>query len=157
LIAAIVWLSRRSPLDRVVVPSHLNDLGNLLLAFVMLWAYFSFSQFLIIWAGNLPQEISWYIVRTETSWRYVGVFLIVFHFALPFVLLLSRAVKRHGETLLKVVVAIIFVRAVDLWWLIAPEFHENGISASWMDVVVPLTLGTLWLGAFVWQLRGRAI
>ena len=97
LIAVIVWLSRRPPLDRIVVPSHLHDLGNLLLAFVMLWAYFSFSQFLIIWSGNLPQEITWYMHRTQTSWRYVGTALIAFHFAVPFLLLLSRTVKRHGD------------------------------------------------------------
>jgi len=157
LIAVIVWLSRRPPLDRIVVPSHLHDLGNLLLAFVMLWAYFSFSQFLIIWSGNLPQEITWYMHRTQTSWRYVGTALIAFHFAVPFLLLLSRTVKRHGETLLAVATALLFLRAVDLWWLIAPEFHHDGIAVSWLDVLLPLSLGALWLGGFVWQLRKRAI
>ena len=99
------------------MPSHLHDLGNLLLAFVMLWAYFSFSQFLIIWSGNLPQEITWYVQRTQTNWRFVGTALIAFHFAVPFLLLLSRTVKRHGETLLAVAAALLFLRAVDLWWL----------------------------------------
>jgi hypothetical protein len=157
VIAAIVWLARRPPLDRVVVASHLHDLGNLLLAFVMLWAYFSFSQWLIIWAGNLPAEIAWYLHRVQTSWRAVGLALIVFHFALPFVLLLSRAVKRHGETLVKVAIAIMLARLVDLWWLIAPDFHRGGIHVSWLDLVLPITLGSLWLAAFIWQLRGRAI
>ena len=92
-----MWLSRRPPLDRIVVSSHFHDLGNLMLAFVMLWAYFSFSQYLIIWAGNLPHEISWYLHRTETSWRFVGLGLVLFHFAVPFVLLLSRAIKRQAE------------------------------------------------------------
>jgi hypothetical protein len=157
LISVIIWLSRRPPLDRIVVPSHIHDLGNLLLAFVMLWAYFSFSQFLIIWSGNLPQEISWYIYRTQTSWRFVGAALIAFHFAVPFLLLLSRAVKRHGDTLMAVAAWLLLLRAVDLWWLIAPELHRDGITVSWMDVVLPLSLGALWLGGFVWQLRGRAI
>src|SRR6185503_1247821 len=94
LIIVLVWLSRRPPLDRIVVPAHFHDLGNLMLAFVMLWAYFSFSQFLIIWSGNLPAEIAWYMHRLHTGWRFVGMSLIVFHFAVPFVLLLSRAVKR---------------------------------------------------------------
>jgi hypothetical protein len=157
LITAIVWLSRRPPLDRVVVPSHLHDLGNLLLAFVMLWAYFAFSQWLIIWSGNLPDEITWYVQRLQTSWRVVGIGLVVFHFALPFVLLLSRTIKKHGGTLVRVAIAILAVRAVNFWWLIAPEFHRGGIHLSWLDLVLPFTLGTFWLGCFVWQLRGRAI
>jgi hypothetical protein len=157
LIAAIVWLGRRPPLQDVVVPAHLHDLGNLLLAFVMLWAYFSFSQYLIIWSGNLPEEIAWYLHRLQTGWRVVGVALVLFHFAVPFCLLLSRAVKRQGRMIVKVAVGILIVRLVDLFWLIAPEFHRTGIAVSWMDVVLPLTLGSIWLGCFVWQLRGRAL
>jgi hypothetical protein len=157
LIAAVVWLSRRPPLDRIVAPSHYHDLGNLMLAFVMLWAYFSFSQYLIIWAGNLPLEIGWYLHRSHTSWRLVAIALIVFHFAVPFVLLLSRAVKRDPSLIAKVAAFILVVRAVDLFWLIAPEFHQTGISVSWLDIVLPLTLGSVWLGCFIWQLRGRAI
>jgi hypothetical protein len=157
LIAVLVWLSRRPPLDRNVVPAHIHDLGNLLLAFVMLWAYFSFSQYLIIWSGNLPAEIAWYLHRLQTGWRAVGLTLILFHFAAPFVVLLSRQVKRQPELLLKVAVGILIVRLIDLFWLIAPEFHQTGISVSWMDVVLPLTLGSIWLGYFISQLRGRAI
>jgi len=157
LIVALVWLSRRPPLDRIVVPAHFHDLGNLMLAFVMLWAYFSFSQYLIIWSGNLPAEIAWYLHRLQTGWRAVGLTLILFHFAAPFVVLLSRQVKRQPELLVKVAVGILIVRLIDLFWLIAPEFHQTGISVSWMDIVVPLTFGSIWLGCFIWQLRGRAI
>jgi hypothetical protein len=157
LTAALVWLSRRPPLDRIVAASHFHDLGNLMLAFVMLWAYFSFSQYLIIWSGNLPVEIAWYLHRLQTGWRPVAIALIVFHFCLPFVLLLSRRVKRQPELLVKVAVAILCIRLIDLFWLIGPEFHEHGIAVSWMDLVVPLTLGAFWLGHFVYQLRGRAI
>jgi hypothetical protein len=157
LIAAIVWLSRRPPLQGVVVPDHLHDLGNLLLAFVMLWAYFAFSQYLIIWSGNLPEEIAWYLHRVQTGWRMIGLALIVFHFAVPFGLLLSRAVKTEARTIVKVAVGILVVRVVDLFWLIAPEFHPQGIAVSWLDVLLPLTLGSIWLGCFAWQLRGRAI
>jgi hypothetical protein len=152
-----VWLSRRPPLDRIVAASHFHDLGNLMLAFVMLWAYFSFSQYLIIWSGNLPVEIGWYMHRLQTGWRAVGLVLILFHFAAPFVVLLSRTVKREPQLLLKVAAGILIVRLVDLFWLIAPEFHQAGISVSWLDLVLPLTLGSLWLACFVWQLRGRAI
>jgi hypothetical protein len=157
LIVILVWLSRRPPLQGIVQPIHLHDLGNLMLAFTMLWAYFSFSQYLIIWAGNLPREIAWYVHRSYTSWRLVAAVLMLFHFALPFVLLLSRQIKRHGETIFKVAIGILAVRVVDLFWLIAPEFHRDGLSVNWMDVVLPLALGSLWFGCFIWQLRGRAI
>jgi hypothetical protein len=157
MIAVLVWLGRRPPLDRIVVPAHFHDLGNLMLAFVMLWAYFSFSQYLIIWAGNLPLEISWYQHRLQTGWRTVGVTLILFHFAVPFVVLLSRTVKRAPDLLIRVAIGILVLRLIDLFWLIAPEFHENGLVVHWLDVVLPLSMGALWLAAFVWQLRGRAI
>ena len=157
LTIALVWLSRRPPLDRIVVPAHFHDLGNLMLAFVMLWAYFSFSQYLIIWSGNLPTEIAWYLHRMQTGWRPVAAVLMLFHFAAPFVVLLSRTVKRQPELLVKVAAAVLVVRVIDMWWLIGPEFHTDGIAISWMDVVLPLTIGAIWLATFVYQLRGRAI
>ena len=157
LIVVIVWLSRRPPLAGIIVADHLHDVANLMLAFVMLWAYFSFSQYLIIWAGNLPAEIAWYQHRLEGSWRFVGMALMAFHFAVPFVLLLSRVVKRSADILVKVAVGVLVVRLVDLFWLVAPEFHWNGIVVSWLDVVLPVALFGLWLATFVWQLRGRAI
>ncbi len=81
LVIALAWLSRREPLNTIVVPAHFHDLGNLMLAFVMLWAYFSFSQYLIIYSGNLPEEITWYTRRLFTGWRVIGIGLVVFHFA----------------------------------------------------------------------------
>src|SRR3954469_23300086 len=112
LLVVLVWLSRRAPLDVIVVAGHFHDLGNLMLAFVMLWAYFSFSQYLIIWAGNLPAEIGWYVHRLQTGWRAVGTALILGHFAAPFVVLLSRQVKRQGSLLLKVAVGVLGMRGV---------------------------------------------
>jgi hypothetical protein len=157
MIVILAWLSRRPPLSDIVVPAHFHDLANLMLAFVMLWAYFSFSQYLIIWSGNLPEEITWYLNRMQPGWRIIALLLVVFHFAAPFILLLSRAVKRAPETVAKVAMAILVARVVDLFWLISPEFHHEGISISWMDIVLPGTLFLLWLGCFMWQLRGRAI
>ena len=157
LIVVVAWLSRRPPLDRIIVPAHFHDLGNLMLAFVMLWAYFSFSQYLIIWSGNLPLEISWYQHRVETSWRLVGLSLIVFHFAVPFALLLSRAMKREAASIVKVALLVLAVRVIDLFWLIAPAFHQQAVSVSWLDLVLPAALGALWIGFFFRQLRGRAI
>jgi hypothetical protein len=157
LIVVIAWLSRREPLDLLIVPGHFHDTGNLMLAFVMLWAYFSFSQYLIIWAGDLPHEIVWYQHRLQTGWRAVGALLVMVHFVVPFLVLLSRRVKRQRALLEKVAIGILVVRLVDLFWLIAPEFHEHGLSISWLDILLPISLSAFWLGCFVWQLRGRAI
>lgn len=157
LIIALWWLSLRPPLDTIVAPSHFQDLGNLMLAFVMLWAYFSFSQYLIIYSGNLPEEITWYTRRLNTGWRVVGQALVLIHFAVPFLLLLSRPFKRHGRVLAALAVGILVVRTVDLIWLIAPQFHQQALSLSWLDVVLPCALAALWTGCFLRQLRGRAI
>ncbi len=157
LIVASAWLSRRPPLQGIIVPSHFHDLGNLMLAFVMLWAYFAFSQYLIIWSGNLPEEIAWYLHRLQTGWRAVGTLLVVLHFVVPFGLLLSRAIKRQANLLVKVAYLILVLRVVDLYWLVAPEFHRDGVVVSWLDLVLPISLSAFWLGCFVWQLRGRAI
>jgi hypothetical protein len=157
LVLAIAWLSRRPPLDGIIVADHFHDAGNLTLAFVMLWAYFAFSQYLIIWAGNLPKEISWYQHRLQTGWRAVAIVLVLFHFVVPFLVLLSRRVKRQATALARLAAAILVARVVDLFWLIAPEFHPDGLVVSWLDVLLPISLLSLWLGCFVWQLRGRAI
>jgi hypothetical protein len=157
LIVVVAWLSQRPPLDRIIRPEHFHDAGNLTLAFVMLWAYFAFSQYLIIWAGNLPPEIAWYQHRLQTGWRAVALTLVLFHFAVPFLVLLSRRVKRQSTTLARLALWILAARLVDLFWLIAPDFHRTGIHVSWLDVLLPASLGSIWLAAFVWQLRGRAI
>jgi hypothetical protein len=157
LIVALAWLGRRPPLDTIVVPSHFHDLANLMLAFVMLWAYFSFSQYLIIYSANLPEEITWYMRRLFTGWRAIGLTLIVFHFAVPFLILLSRRIKRQPELLLKVAIGILIVRLVDWFWLIAPEFHHDGLVIHWLDGVLPVALTAIWIGCFLRELRGRAI
>lgn len=157
MIAMLVWLSRRKPLSEVINPQHFHDLSNLMLAFVILWAYFSFSQYLIIWSGNLPEEIEWYLHRLQTGWRFIALMLVIFHFAVPFALLLSRAIKRVPANIVKVTVAILAARMIDLFWLVAPEFHHEGVSVSWMDVVVPATLIALWIGIFFSQLRRRPL
>jgi hypothetical protein len=157
LILAIAWLSRRPPLNDIIVADHFHDAGNLTLAFVMLWAYFGFSQYLIIWAGNLPKEISWYQHRLQTGWRAIGILLVLFHFAVPFLVLLSRRFKRQANTLARIAAAILIARVIDVFWLVAPEFHPDGVSVSWLDILLPVSLASIWLGCFVWQLRGRAI
>jgi hypothetical protein len=157
VIALGVLLSGREPFSAVILPSHLHDLGKLMLALVMLWAYFAFSQFLIIWSGNLPEEIPWYVHRTRGGWQWIGLALIAFHFAAPFLLLLSRDLKRNARMLAMVALAVIVMRFVDLFWLIAPEFHHDGVSLHFMDLAAPIGIGGLWLAFFSQQLRARPL
>jgi len=157
IIAVVVLLSRYKPLSEVIKPSHLHDLGKLMLAFLMLWAYFGFSQFLIVWSGNLPEEIPWYVRRLQTPWKWVSLALVVLQFALPFVLLLSRDLKRNGRTLVVVAIAVIVMRLVDVIWLTGPEFHEGAFRIHWMDAVMPIGVGGLWLAYFAYQLKTRPL
>jgi hypothetical protein len=157
LIAVLVWFSRREPMRHILAPVHFHDLSNLMLAFTMLWAYMSFSQLLIIWAGNLPAEIDWYTHRLQTSWRWVGIFLVVFHFGVPFFLLLMRAIKRTPDLIVLVAGGMLVVRLVDFWWLVIPSFHRAGFAVSWVDVVLPLGMFLFWCGCWVWSLRTRPL
>jgi hypothetical protein len=156
-IAVVVLLSRTEPMSRVIAPAHLHDLGKLMLAFVMLWAYFSFSQFLIIWSANLPEEIPWYLRRMGGGWQWVGLALIFGHFVLPFVLLLSSDIKKNGRTLIGVAIAVILMRIVDLFWNIGPLHHEDTFRLSWLDAVTPIALGGVWVALFLWQLQSRSL
>jgi hypothetical protein len=147
-------LAAHPPLVKVARPQHFHDLGNLMLAFTMIWAYLSFSQFLIIWSGNLPETITWYQHRSAGGWQWLALGLFVFSFALPFVLLLSRRSKRRAETLAVVGGLALAMRLVDLFWLVAPTFRP-ALAVHWMDVTAPVGLGGLWLAYFFYQLKGR--
>ena len=157
MIALLIVLSRRPPLREFVTEQHLHDLGNLMFAFMVLWAYLSFSQFLITWAGNLPDEIPWYLKRLRGGWGWVALTLVVFHFATPFVLLLMRGVKRNADRLLKVCMLMLVIRVVDVYWVIEPAFYNQQIRIHWLDFVTPVAIGGLWLSAFFWQLKSRPL
>ena len=165
-------LSRRAPMEGVFNVGHFHDLGKLMLAFVMLWAYFNFSQYLIIYAGNLAEEVPYYIARTTHGWQYLALLLVVFHFALPFVLLLSRDLKRNANRLILVATAVLAMRLFDLFFLVSPEFAANGTNlhllpegeahgtslfAHWMDLAAPIGIGGVWLWLFLTQLAQRPL
>ena len=152
MIAVVVLLARAEPLAGILQKRHLHDLGKLLLAFVMLWAYFDFSQLLIIWSGNQPEEISFYRTRLYGGWGVVAVIVLVFHFFVPFFLLLSQDVKRNAKLLPKIAVWLIFMRLVDLFWMTRPEFTSRAVP-TWLDIVLPIALGGLWLGFFAFNLK----
>jgi hypothetical protein len=151
-IVIVARLGGEPPLARAVSAQVMHDLGKLLFAFVMLWAYVNLSQFLIVWSGNLPEEIPWYIARWRGSWRVVGVLLIVAHFALPFLLLLSRDVKRNATLLSGVAIGILAMRLVDLYWLVGAELHEHGHAFHWLDLAATLGIGGVWLHVFAREL-----
>ena len=156
-IAVLAACSHDEPFrDRLNV-AHLHDLGKLLFALVMLWAYLAFSQFLIIWAGNLPEEIPWFIERLRGGWQYVALVIVLGHFALPFLLLLSRDVKKNPSALAAMAILILVMRFVDTYWLIVPAFPHEGMPIHWMDLAAIVGVGGIWLAAFFRLLgtRGR--
>jgi hypothetical protein len=159
-VAILTILVQYQPMSEIVQEKHLHNLGKMMLAFVMLWAYTSYSQLVIIWAGNLPSEISWYLHRLNTGWKYVGLALVLFHFAVPFALLLSRDLKRNARRLARVAILLLLMRYVDLLWWIAPNSlpgFQGGIWFQWMDIVIPVGIGGIWMAAFVWALRQRPL
>jgi hypothetical protein len=153
LITFGLWLSRREPLDRVLHPRLFHDYGKLFFAFVMLWAYFSFSQYLIIWSGNLPEEASFYLERFKHGWGFVALLLVVFHFALPFVFLLSRDLKRNARRLVWIAGLMLVMRWVDLLWQVEPAFHRQNPAMYWAYLAAPIGIGGLWLFFFLRELR----
>ena len=152
MIAVVVLLSRTEPMAGLIQKRHIHDLGKLLLTFVMLFAYFDFSQLLIIWSGNQPEEITFYRSRLYGEWGVVAVIVLVFHFFVPFFLLLSRDLKRNYRLLPKVALWMIFIRLVDLFWMTRPEFTARAIP-SWIDFVVPIALIGLWVAFFAFNLQ----
>ncbi|HKE25783.1 MAG TPA: hypothetical protein VKB88_25670 [Bryobacteraceae bacterium] len=157
LVTLLVLLFHRRPMSEILTARHLHDLGKFLLMMVMVWAYFAFSQFLIIWAGNLPDEIPWYLERLSGGWQYIGLLLVLGHFALPFALLLSRDLKRNFKFLASLAVFILLMRYVDLFWLVAPDFAKGGFHMSWMDITAPIGIGGIWLAYFLAQLEKRPL
>jgi hypothetical protein len=155
-IVVLIMLSQYPPLNRIVTPHHLHDLGKLLFAFLMLWAYLSFSQFLIIWSANTVEEIPHYLVRMQGGYEWIGVGLILLHFAVPYALLLSRDVKRDINRLRIIAAWLVVIRIIDYFWYVSPEFHE-GFTFSLLDIALPIALGGIFLALYAIQLRARPL
>ena len=132
------------PMSDMLKPDFVHDHGKWMLAFIMVWAYFSFSQWLIIWAGNMPEEIRWYLPRLHGGWQYGFAFLWLFHFAVPFSILLSQSLKKNVRKLVWVAVLLLFMRYFELFWQTEPQFHTY-FHYSWLDAVIPIFMVALWL------------
>lgn len=171
----ITRLAPIEPLSRMFKIDYLHDFGKMMFAFVVLWAYLSFSQWLIIWSGNMVDEIRWYLMRLRGGWQYFGTVLIFVHFVFPFALLLSRSLKRHAGRIVKIALLVMFMRMVDLFWLTAPNFysgfsagpaesffpgeglHRFGLADGVMYALSAIAMGGIWLGVFYWRLNKRSL
>ena len=164
------FLVKREPMVGLLRPHHFHDLGKLMFAFVMLWAYFNFSQYLLTYAANLIEEIPYMMARTNHGWQYLALFLVIFHFVVPWLLLLSRQTKRTPERLVIIAAWILFMRYADLFMMITPEFssdgpnlhllageHESHFFVHWLDLAAPLAIGGVWLWMFYTELRKRPL
>jgi len=154
---AALYLARREPFRGAVQERHVHDWGKLLFAFTMLWAYFAVSQLIIIWSGNLPEEITFYKARVSGGWLGVSLALALFQFAVPFVFLLSANFKKHLGRLSAVALLLLVMRWLDLFWLVAPAYHPDGLSIHWLDVTLPVALFGFWIAAFARQLGTRPL
>jgi len=124
---------------------------------VMLWLYFAFSQYLIIWSGNLPEETTWFVARKHDGWGVIALAIVILQFAFPFLTLLSRAAKKSPQRLGMLALLILLMRVVDVIWLIEPSFNREHFHLSWMDVGAPIAIGGLWIATFAWQLQKRSL
>jgi hypothetical protein len=158
-------LHRETP-PGTVPAALLNDLGNLIFTFVILYTYMAFSQYLIIWCGNIREEVVWYTHRTRGVWRVVGLVLVIFHFAVPFLALLHRRIKRNPRTLVTIAVMLIVMRQLDMIWMISPSPRLPAagdwtawqvLYAIWLDLAAPLAMGGLWFWFFLYRLRHRPL
>jgi len=153
-----LWrLARNEAMASVLRPTHLRDLGNLILAFVMFFAYVLFSEYLLIWYGNIKEEIPHYLVRQHGVWGVIAILMIVFHFFLPFFLLLIRQIKDRAATIGVVTVVIIVMRYLAIYWMITPSWTGEQFTYSWMALASLVGIGGVWMWAFIGQLKGQTI
>jgi hypothetical protein len=153
----LALLRRTQPLARIASPGRFHDIGSLMFAFTVLWAYVGFSQFLITWSANLVEEVTFYVHRTKGGWEWIAYSLMAFQFALPFLVLLSRRTKRSPQRLPIIAALILVMQTVYIFWNIAPSFHTEQFSISWLDFVSWLAIGGLWLGLYAWWLQRRPL
>ncbi|HEY6922850.1 MAG TPA: hypothetical protein VI653_05240 [Steroidobacteraceae bacterium] len=151
ILCTVAW-----SLARIATADLLHDLGNLLLMFVLGWSYLAFMQYLTVWIADLPAETAWYIPRTLSSWRGLAIFLIAFHFAVPFAVLLSRRAKRRALWLAGIAALLLIAHMADAFWLVVPTFRPRGFAIRASDLLASLGMGGLWCSIYLGQLRTTA-
>jgi hypothetical protein len=154
---AVVLLSGHEPVSGFLGGRHRHDLGKMMFAFTMIWAYVNFSQYLIVWSGNIPEEISWYLARFRGGWGWVGAAILIFHFVVPFLLLLSRRANYNPRLLAGAAALLVAMRFIDTAWLVLPAFSAGAFRIHWLDFALPLGLGGVWLSFFARNLVARPL
>jgi hypothetical protein len=147
----------QEPFASTVDKVHYHHLGNLMLTFVLFWTYVSFGQLLIIYSGDLPKELEWYLHRIAGSWKAVVAVIALFHFFLPFFLLLFRSIKKRVAALATLAALLFVMHIVDTYWMVMPSLHQNGVSLSWLDFTAPIGVGGLWVSYFLWRLKSAPL
>ncbi len=156
MIVLLSILGDKKPLNEIVWPDIFHDLGKLLFAFVVLWTYSNFAQFVIMWTGNLPEDLPWYYVRTNGGWQYLAYALATCQFLLPFLLLLSRRNKRRTGIIRAIAIGLLVMRLIDLFWWIKPSFSDH-FQILWTDFAALLAIGGFWVAAYIWALQRKPL
>jgi hypothetical protein len=156
-VIVMAWLVARPPLADLVSLEALNDLGTLVFTFLIVWAYLVYFQLMLVWIANLPYDVSWFTPRMQGGWQWVAWALFVFHFSIPFFLLLMRQVKRNPAALAGACGLLLFMQLVFTDFQVLPSFGVTSLADHWMDFVAPVGLGGMWLAYFLWQLRRSTV
>jgi len=144
----VLYLGKNGILDKEITVEHYHDLGKLMFAFIIFWGYMAFSQYFLIWYGNIPEETVWFLHRWESSWKTVSLIIVFGHFVIPFFLLFPRGTKRNPKMLTIIALWILIMHFIDLYWLVLPTLHPHGVHVSWMDITAVIGPG----GIFIWYL-----
>jgi hypothetical protein len=153
----LTLFKNHDPIAKAVNRTHYHHLGNLLLTLVLFWTYISFGQLLIIYSGDIPQEIDWYLHRMAGDWKWIIATLALFHFFVPFFLLLFRTVKFHVASLTTLAALLFVMHIIDAYWLVMPTLHQQGVAINWMDFTAPIGIGGLWLTFFLARLKSTSL
>ena len=145
-IVILAYHKKQNLLTDVITVEHRHNLGKLLFAFTVFWAYIGFSQYLLIWYANLPEEAFWFLKRWEGSWKVISLALPIGHFALPFVALIPRAAKRSFGWLLFMAIYMLIMHYMDIYWIVMPTYFEHGAQFGWLEISTLMGVG----GIFVW-------
>jgi hypothetical protein len=157
VIILLAWQGLRTELAEVLSKTNFHHLGTILLTFTMLWAYLAYAQLIVIWSGDLPHEIGWYLHRIAGSWRVITFVLLIFHFFGPFFLLLFRQMKENPQLLVGVAAIIFLAHVVDVWWMVAPSLYQRGFHMSWPAPAAFIGIGGIWLTVFFRRLEGAPL
>jgi hypothetical protein len=153
----LIYLQKRGIMTGMVTVEHYHDLGKLLFAFLIFWAYMAFSQYFLIWYGNIPEETIWFLHRWTGSWKAVTLVLVFGHFVIPFFILITRGAKRNLTMLKIFAVAMLIMHYIDLHWIVMPSLHHHGIHPSWVDLATMMAIGGAFAGRFWYAFTSRPL